>query len=142
MNINLEFAQIITISSVCLVVIGWFVNQWLNRRNEILRARREYRVDMCRKFLELSLLLKKSGKQDTDYQYMYELMYEVNHKLQLYGIKDEYIMFKNFEIKWNNFVTNQNDETLKEVSNSINDLSSVLSNGLRKELKIGKLYER
>ena len=47
MNVIFDVAQIITIASVGLVVAGWFVNQWLNRRNEILKMRMEYFIQQA-----------------------------------------------------------------------------------------------
>ena len=39
--------------TIFIVVIGWFVNQWLSRQNEIKKEARNYRLDMLRSFMDL-----------------------------------------------------------------------------------------
>jgi hypothetical protein len=138
MNVNFDSAQIITIASVGLVVIGWFVNQWLNRRNEILKKRMEYRTNMLRKVLRFAFSLMQMKLNE-------KLLMEINEELQLYGTKEEYHLFENFKQKWHEWrkaPADKDEEKYMEVNKSLQKLVDISLNRFRRELRLGKLYKR
>ena len=81
MNINFDLAQIITIISIVLVVIGWFVNQWLNRKNEIAKELRGYRLKMLNSIIYFRLIFFKTKGFNDEVQKLYDKAYT---EIQLY----------------------------------------------------------
>lgn len=48
----METSDWITLSSAVLIVAGWFVTNWLNRRNEIEKVRLKLRTEILLSFLD------------------------------------------------------------------------------------------
>jgi len=51
----------ITLLSVSIVVLGWFVNNALNRRHEISKKRTEYRLEALKSFLPVLFATPRQG---------------------------------------------------------------------------------
>ncbi|MBL4830875.1 MAG: hypothetical protein JKY55_13455 [Aliivibrio sp.] len=49
----------ITIVSVMAVIIGWFINDHLNRKNEIFKKRMDYKLRLYQSYYEVAFLLEK-----------------------------------------------------------------------------------
>lgn len=54
----MEVRDIITIVSVFAVIVGWFINSHLNRKNEILKKQLDYKLDMYNSYISASFLLE------------------------------------------------------------------------------------
>ena len=53
----MDIHDVITVCSVSIVIIGWFVNNILNRRHEISKKRMEYSLDAMPSFLPVFFAL-------------------------------------------------------------------------------------
>lgn len=55
----MEIREWIMISSATIIVVGWFVNGFLNRRHEIAKKRMEYRLETLHSFLPVFFSIQK-----------------------------------------------------------------------------------
>ena len=155
MNVKFDLAQIITVISIVLVVIGWFVNQWLNRKNEIKKEARTYRLKMLSSIIDFRLSFVKSKCFNDYVQILYDKAYT---DVQLYGNNDEIKLFTKFrdtafllnykktqlekssseklgdEVEYNLCVK----KLESELEQAINKLSICCRNNIRKELNLKK----
>ena len=88
---NIQLAPIIgaTIAAI-VVVIGWFIISYLNRRNEIAKELREYKLNILRSIINLRNDLMKNDKLSK------KLYDEVSIHIQTFGQKDEIQAFYYF----------------------------------------------
>ncbi|HEX7414688.1 MAG TPA: hypothetical protein VF411_11650, partial [Bacteroidia bacterium] len=92
---TIETKDWITIISVAALIGGWFVNGYLNRKNEIAKKRLEYRLPTLKSFLKIWYMVQESNEANplnlTEYR---KLIIEVREDFQLYGQKDEITLFE------------------------------------------------
>jgi hypothetical protein len=123
-----------TVIATTIVIIGWFIIAWLNRRNEILKKKLDYRADLLKKIIRFSFDLSEGNTN-------INLLQEINLLIQLYGKKDENICYQELVEKWNNYASNNSDVAKKkEVANSLQKLVDIAIKRFRKELMLGKLF--
>jgi hypothetical protein len=93
----IEIKDWITIVSVIALISGWFVNGYLNRKNEIAKKRLEYRLPTLKSFLKIWYLVQESSETNPlDIVKYKNLIVEVREDFQLYGQKDEIELFEEF----------------------------------------------
>lgn len=131
MNVTFDLAQIITIVSVILVIIGWFVNQWLNRKNEIVKEARSYRLDM------LDSIIKFRNDWVKTKNVNQQLWDECYTKVQLYGLNDELVAFENLRKE----MEKEQDDNKNQMGDYLIKLVILCRNRIREELKIEKIDE-
>lgn len=131
---KVQLAPIIgAIIAAIIVLIGWFIVAALNRKNEIIKRRMEYRSDLLQKIIIFSLDLSVN-KFDNN------LLEDINLKIQLYGKNDENKYYRDFAEKlteWNSDHTNF--EKKKIAAEALQKLVDISIGRFREELKIGKL---
>jgi|GEM_PF-573162 len=96
-TVSFETKDWITILSVIAIISGWFVNGYLNRKNEIAKKRLEYRLPTLKSFLKIWHLIQEMGNTKENPFFLPEnkkLIMEVREDFQLYGQKDEIILFE------------------------------------------------
>lgn len=126
MNMNMNWVQVLTIVPMVLVIIGWFVEQHLNRKNEIAKEARSYRLEMLHsviKFRNDFVMMQKFCQQLFDDAYI---------KMQLYGLNDEKAAFENLRIE---MMKSQNGEE-NQVSDCLIKMAVLCVDKIRKELNL------
>ncbi|MDD2838927.1 MAG: hypothetical protein PHX59_08200 [Sulfuricurvum sp.] len=106
----MEIKDWIMIITAVFVVIGWFVNSYLNRKHEVAKKRLDYRLEVLIPSVETLLILRNSleGKEDIDKDRILKL----HQDFQLYADQDElellnkFIKTGNLQEK-NNFLTDE-----------------------------------
>lgn len=88
-------AEIITICSLLIIVIGWFINNHLNRKNDIAKVRFEYRMNALKKFLNVYFFIQKNSTPFADPLFL-PLLEETRTLLSLYGEDDEINLYEEF----------------------------------------------
>jgi hypothetical protein len=126
--ISLSVTNWITVFSVIAVISGWFVNGWLNRRNEIAKKRFDHRLPTLHSFLELIEFIKKNNQKPNDEEFI-KLTRKVHMDFQLYGQKDEIDRYEIFLKAWE---ANNNEVAL----DALNNLIPLVMKRIRKELGI------
>jgi len=111
----MSFKEWIMIFSVIIIVIGWFVNSYLNRRHEIAKQRLDYRLNALS--LSIPLILKVRNQTITQNE-----VDELHSNLQLYANKSELEILTSFI------------ETRKP--EKLNELLATIRNSIRKELDL------
>jgi hypothetical protein len=145
-------AQIITLISLALVVIGWFANQWLNRRNEILKEARSRRVDMLSSFMDLVGYIEAKNtnglscnecRNTISYIPKLSVWTVVHIKIKMYGKNNEVklyddIMSEIYEIH-HNTECHIPDCQFTKLYNKVKKLETLCINNIRQELKLNKI---
>jgi hypothetical protein len=114
----------ITISSVAIVVVGWFVNGLLNRQHEIAKKRMEYRLDALQSFLPAFFAITESSVSGHE---LSEIIEQANIKFQLYCYKDEIDAF----MRLTNACHAQDN---KAYTDAVRELARLVREGIRGEL--------
>ncbi|GHT78619.1 hypothetical protein FACS189464_2380 [Bacteroidia bacterium] len=153
--IKFDGAQIITIISVGIVIVGWFVNQWLNRRNEIKKEARTHRLEMLKSFMNLYRLMEEKNNfvrpsepdEEGESEHIIpddmELWAGVYVQMKLYGKKNEIKLYEEIKSALYNALfdpglerlTNENFRKLRE---RCEELANLCTNSIRKELHLEK----
>ena len=110
-----------------IVVIGWFVNNWLTRKHEISKKRTEYRISTLRSFIAISQVLNFDQK-NFDSKKMQDVQVEFN----IFGYQDEIDLI-------NNLVCSLSKKELDTASKLLPKLTNLIRNRLRKELGLGSV---
>ena len=118
----------IAISATVVVVAGWFVNSWLNRRHETAKKRMEYRLDALHSFVPVFFAMTEGRMAEPGFA---EKLGAVRTKFQLYCHVDEIDTFERLVAA----ILAKNDKAFKE---ALGDLARVLRNGVRGELGLAK----
>lgn len=114
----------ITISSVVVVVAGWFVNSWLNRRHETAKQRMGYRLDALLSFLPVLFAAQEHRSNDEKFAKDIASCWT---KFQLYCYKNEALAFEKVCLAVQN-----KDE--KAYSESLRQVACIVQTQVRKEL--------
>lgn len=124
----MEIRDWITILSVAILIIGWFTNSWLNRKNEIAKERLKYRMDTLRLIVDLLSDIQDSiENKKGDVTHLRKSISEISYKFDVYGKEDEQKYWKQF-IK----ALNENGETQQ----TFNKVLYLVKERIRKELHI------
>jgi hypothetical protein len=128
----MKIADFTLIISSIIVVFGWFVNSFLNRRHEISKKRIDYRLDTLHSFLPVFLSIAKSPQPFIDDPTLNDKIKVARVNFQLYGYQDEIDLF-------NKFVSAIETQNTIEAGNTINELIKLVRCRLRDELKLPAL---
>lgn len=124
----MELREWITILSVIALIVGWFINSWLNRRNEIAKERLKYRMDTLRSIVDLLSEIQECIDNNIgDITHLIRKISEISYKFDIYGKEDEQRLWKLF-IK----AINEKEKTAQP----FNDVLVLVKNRIRKELHI------
>jgi hypothetical protein len=154
MNVHFDLAQIITIVTVIIVIIGWFVNQRLNRKNEILREVSDRRLGMLRSFMNISRFIEEKNmlrepEDANGYGEQNNIMpstsawADVYFQIKMYGHKDEVKLYKEI---MSEIVTIRcsgepciTDIQFEKLYGKIQQFELICINSIRKELRLEKM---
>ena len=123
----LEIRDWIMISSATIVVVGWFVNGYLNRRHEIAKKRMDHRLETLKNYLSFYVEAQKSKSLNG--------FNDVQVSFYLYGYDDEIKLIERITTIVTNAPTNP--EWLKLLT----DLNVLVRNRLRKQLGLPKVQK-
>ena len=121
----MEVRDYILILSVIIVVAGWFVNSWLNRRHEIAKERMGYRVDTLKNFISFYIEAQKSKSLDG--------FNDIQVSFHLYGHDDEIELVEEIA----KIITTQPDNPKWLIL--MGNLNVLTRNKLREELGLSKV---
>lgn len=127
----MELKDWITIIGISVVSVGWFVNSYLNRRNEIAKKRLEYRLPTLKSFLKIWYIVQESKTGPLDLVEYQKLLTEVREDFHLYGEQDEIELFEEF-IKHGVGKKLDKDKTITALEALVN----LVRKRIRKELDI------
>jgi hypothetical protein len=85
-----EVRDWVTLFSAIIIVVGWFVNSWLNRRHEISKKKLEHRLNALQSYMPFAFSLSSGGADPfkTDPQLIDKLKTVANY-IKLYGTTEE-----------------------------------------------------
>ncbi len=92
----MEIKEWVMILSAIIVVVGWFINSFLNRRHEISKKRLEYRLETLHSFLPVYLSISSSAQPFKDDKKLNDKIINARVNFQLYGYQDEIKLFQDF----------------------------------------------
>lgn len=124
----MEIREWITILSVIALIVGWFTNSWLNRRNEIAKERLKYRMDTLRSIVELLSDIQDSiDNKKGDITHLRKQISDISYKFDIYGKEDE-------QKYWKLFIKAINEKGKTE--QPLNDVLALVKSRIRNELHI------
>jgi len=136
---DLSTSHYITLISVTVLVIGWFVNSWLNRKHELFKRRVEHQVDMYMAWIDASFTLVKLGNSRIAAEQRAELVPQYIDKLEhahkkilLFGELDQINMIETV-VK---LAQANEHQALVELTTQLN---GSIRNLLRKELGLSEI---
>ncbi len=114
-----------------LVVCGWFINSFLNRRHEIAKIRLQRRLETLNMFLEVweKMLHAPNKAPFIDFPELSEVIRNTSYHFHLYGYENE---IKEIE----QFINSIEKQDLVAATDSLNRLAEIVQGSIRKELKI------
>ncbi|MCL2650764.1 MAG: hypothetical protein FWD60_07045 [Candidatus Azobacteroides sp.] len=140
--------------TIFIVVIGWFVNQWLSRRNEIRKEARNYRLDMLRSFMDLVSYIEEKnnlkgiptpneyGDFDHDIPETPEWA-TMDIKIKMYGNNVEIELYKDIMSEIYAILYDDDgcltDKRFRKLYDKIKKLENICVNSIREELKLDKI---
>ena len=129
----MEIKDFEIIISTSIIVIGWFVNNWLNRKHEIAKKRIEYRLKTLHSFIPVYTSLTNNNSQTIE-QINKDLK-DSYLNIQLYGEKDEIKLFTEFKDALDKKTNENNILAIKYM----NKLMGIIKKRIRKELGLSKI---
>lgn len=127
----METKDVLAITTIWVVILGWFVNSLLNRRNEISKRRFEYRMSALDSFLKCWYVMEKQSDPFKDVEFI-EMVQDARSKFHLYGELDEIKAFENFISAIENLDLEKANETLGKLVN-------IVRQKVRRELELKKI---
>jgi len=82
------------ISSATIVVVGWFISGYLNRRHEVAKKRMEYRLETLHSFLPVFFSIQKNKNPFEEDPKLLAKLEKSRSNFQLYGLQDEISEFE------------------------------------------------
>ncbi|NOQ31648.1 MAG: hypothetical protein GQ570_11055 [Helicobacteraceae bacterium] len=125
----METKEWVMIISAIIVVVGWFINSFLNRRHEISKKRLEYRLETLHSFLPVYLSISSSLEPFKDDKELNDKIMNARVNFQLYGYRDEIILFQDF-------VNAIEKPDINKVTITVNKLIKLTRDRIRNELKL------
>lgn len=132
----MEFGDVISLVGVLFICISWFVNSWLNRRNDIAKQRLEFRIVLFTSVIDMKRVIDNGVDRSEAMILLREKLEEVNLKVQLYGKADENNLFRCFVDAYNTYVSFNNEKNLDEVQKKLEAFMNIIITRYRKELGI------
>lgn len=90
----MEVRDWIMISSAITVVVGWFVNGFLNRKHEVAKKRMECRLEALNSFFPVFFSIQKHQNPFVDDPDLLKNLETSRSKFQIYGQTDEVEIFE------------------------------------------------
>lgn len=125
---TIETRDWITIFSVIAVITGWFVNGYLNRKNEIAKKRLDHRLPTLQSFFQMWFFITKNSNPFSDPTFL-PLVEKVRGDFQLYGQNDEIELFEKF-------IKSVESQDLQGANDALSKLVPLLRTRIRNELNI------
>jgi hypothetical protein len=125
----MEIKEWIMILSAVIVITGWFINSYFNRRHEISKKRLDYRLETLHSFLPVYLSISSSLDPFKNDEKLNDKIMNARVNFQLYGYQDETQLFQNF-------VTALEKADTNEATITINKLMQLTRSRIRDELKL------
>jgi len=145
--VNQNWGLIFSISIPSLLVIaGWIVVYLLNRKNEIAKELRGYRIDMLKSIMHfIDVFHKNDISLNPDIRTKFNddkikrVQEIVSTKIFLYGKDDEIAIFMDFLDSCGQYKNNDKHNNLQKLITSLTKLANLCQNNIRKELNLEKL---
>ncbi len=122
----------VAIFSAVIIIVGWFINSHLNRKNNIAQKRFEYRMGALKSFIDVFYIIEKNSSPFSDPSFL-PLLEKARTNFSLYGENDEIKQFERFIYCCKN--GNAENATIE-----LNKLVSLVREKIRKELGISQIY--
>ena len=124
----MTISDCILLLSAIIVVVGWFVNSWLNRRHEIAKKRIDHRLETLKSYISFYIKAQESKSLDG--------FNDVQVSFYLYGYDDEIELIERIT----NIVTTDPDNA--EWLKLLTKLNVKVRNRLREQLGLPKVREQ
>jgi hypothetical protein len=124
----METRDWITVCSVAIIVVGWFVNSLLNRRHEIAKKRMEYRLDALLSFLPVLFAIQENRTKDEKFA---KDLGATRTKFQFYCYRKEVEAYESM-------VAAIEAQDHKAYTDAVREIARMVKDRVRKELGLDK----
>ena len=124
----METKDWVTIISVAIVIVGWFINSMLNRRHEIFKERFKYQMVARQSFIDVWFFIQKNSAPYTTPEFL-PLLENARKNFLLYATNKEIRLLESF-------IKSSEQNNLEESVQALNELVILMPKIIRKELKI------
>lgn len=139
----------VALIAAIIVIIGWFVNSYFNRKNEIEKEARNYRIEMCRSIIDLYKYyatnnMNKAELLADDDEFETKFKGTMNQIL-MYGGTKENVLLKNITNNIVQAVSNIDHKNVEEASahflmdQYMEELFNTSVQRFRRELRLEKI---
>lgn len=129
----MEISDLGLIISTLLVITGWFINSYFNRKHEKLKKQMEYRLMTLQSFTLIRNSFTSSPKPFEDDKNLKSNIEKTRVYFQLYGYQDELDLYEKF-------IKGLEESNIPKTVEIINKLTNLTGSRLRKELALPKLH--
>lgn len=125
----MEIRDWITILSVIIIMVGWFINSWLNRKNEIAKVCLKYRLDALTPIINVVKEINEYiASGNVDVAHLQHILADMSYNLGMYGKKDEIEYWKE--------IINTFNKEHKIEEKQFNEFVEFIKSRIRKELNL------
>ena len=128
----MEVRDWITITAAIIVVIGWFVNSWLNRRHEVAKKRMDHRLDALLSFLPVLFAIQENRAENEQFSKDIASCWT---KFQLYCFRSEVEEFEKLCI-----AIERGDKTA--YSEALQNVTRLVKDRVREELGLDEFMHK
>jgi len=128
----MEVSNLGLIISTSVIVIGWFVNSYFNRKHEKIKKRMEYRLMTLQSFMLIKNSFTSSSRPFDDDVNLKKKIEDARINFQLYGYQDELDLFEQF-------IKALEEASIPKTVETINKLIKLTTDRLREELVLPKI---
>ena len=122
--------EYIMLLSAVLIVVGWFINSYLNRRHEIFKKRLDYRLSMLESYIEAGVDIANIKKDEISLK-----LKKAQVNFLLYGTKEEIDLINDFIHR----AENKDYKNSSEFKNESTKLMILVRDNLRSKLGLEKI---
>ena len=129
----MDISDLGLIVSTLVVIIGWFINSYFNRKHEKLKKQMDYRLMTLQSFSQVMNSFTSSPKPFENDVNLKSKIETTRVYIQLYVYQDELDLYEKF-------IKALEDSSIPKTVETLNKLMDLTRTRLRKELALPKLY--
>lgn len=133
MDISNVVALVLGVAGFTISIVSFVLTPYINLRTTKLKKKYEYRLELLNKVIYYSEITHSCSIADEQYK---EAIFDVNRLIQLYGYKDELIVFNRFKEQYNRYAKNPNKANGERYQDEMNKFLKLMYNAFRKEIAI------
>ena len=126
----------INIGIAAVAILGWFVNSYFNRKNEILKERRGYELKYIEQIIDLYLYIRQAPRIKGDWNVITQKLEVLLPKVYVFGTKDEVDLYRDVLSKYSALSSELNNASVYKFTSSFDYFKNTCLKRFQKSLKL------